>query len=297
MNKNVVIVLIGAVVVAVLMAVLVQMMLGGQKEEVVAVKEEPKSEILIAAKDLGIGRELKEGDLKWQIWPKNNLFAGAVVRKENQAPIEALEGRLRRDVAEGEPMMASYLLGQSKGNLVAASLEPGQRAVSIDVSATTMVAGFVAPGDFVDIVLTYQHSINVTGDDALLKEVVRQNLNRTAVETILENVKVLAIDQSAKRAAEDEKIKVGKTVTLALSMEEAEKIILADQMGSLTLVLRGVGDEAPINRQWPVTSDARLTKADDEIMAQYEKLKNESGIQSNNVRIYSGGTMQVVPSN
>lgn len=296
MNKNVVIVLIGAVVVAVLMAVLVQMMLGGQEEEVVAVKEEPKSEILIAAKDLGIGHELEEGDLKWQIWPKNNLFAGAVVREEDQAPIEALEGRLRRDVAEGEPMMASYLLGQSKGNLVAASLEPGQRAVSIDVSATTMVAGFVAPGDFVDVVLTYQHSINVSGDP-LLEELVRQSLNRTAVETILENVKVLAIDQSAQRAAEDEKIKVGKTVTLALSMKEAEKIILAEQMGELTLVLRGVGDDAPVNRQWPVTSDARLTTADDEIMARYEKLKNESGIQTNNVRIYSGGSVQVVPSN
>ena len=296
MNKNVVIVLIGAVVVAVLMAVLVQMMLGGQQEEVVAVQEEPKSEILIAAKDLRIGRELEEGDLKWQIWPKNNLFAGAVVRKEEETPVEALEGRLRRDIAEGEPVMASYLLGQSKGNLVAASLEPGQRAVSIDVSATTMVAGFVAPGDFVDVVLTYQHSIDVSGNP-LLEELVRQSLNRTAVETILENVKVLAIDQSAQRAAEDESIKVGKTVTLALSMEEAEKIILADQMGSLTLVLRGVGDEAPINRQWPVTSDARLTTADDEIMARYEKLKNESGIQSDNVRIYSGGAVQVVPSN
>lgn len=296
MNKNIVIVLIGAVVVAVLMAVLVQMMLGGKKEEVVAVKEEPKSEILVAAKDLGVGHELEDGDLKWQIWPKNNLFAGAIVRKEDQAAIEALEGRLRRDVAEGEPMMASYLLGQSKGNLVAASLEPGQRAVSIDVSATTMVAGFVAPGDFVDVVLTYQHSINVSGDP-LLRELVRQSLNRTAVETILENVRVLAIDQRAKRSADDENVRVGKTVTLALNMEEAEKIILADQMGSLTLVLRGVGDEAPVNRQWPVTSDARLTTADDEIMAHYEKLKNESGIQSENVRIYSGGAVQVVPSN
>ncbi|MAE50991.1 MAG: Flp pilus assembly protein CpaB [Micavibrio sp.] len=297
MNKNVIIVLIGAVIVAVLMAVLVQMMLGDKKEEVVAVKEEPKSEILIAAKDLGIGRELREGDLKWQTWPKNNLFAGAIVRKESQSPEEALEGRLRRDVAEGEPVMASYMLGQTKGNLVAASLEPGQRAVSIQVSATTMVAGFLAPGDFVDVILTYQQSVTVEGDDPLLKEVVRQGLNRTAVETILENVKVLAVDQSAQRSAEEERIKVGKTVTLALDVEETEKIVLAQQMGALTLVLRGVGDDAPIQRKWPITSDARLVNADDEILAEYQKLKNESGIQTNNVRIYSGGAVQVVPSN
>lgn len=295
MNKNVVIVLIGAVIVAVLMAVLVQMMLGG-KEEKVAMQEEPKAEILIAAKDLRIGRELGEGDLKWQSWPKSNLFAGVVVRKDGQTPIEALEGRLRRDIAEGEPMMRSYLLGESKGNLVAASLEAGQRAVSIDVSATTMVAGFVAPGDFVDVMLTYHQSVEIEGNDPLLKEVVRQGLSGMAVETILENVKVLAVDQMAQRAAEDEKIRVGKTITLALDVEQAERVVLAQQMGTLTLVLRGVGDEAKIERKWPVTSDARLVNVTDEILEEYQRLKNEAGIQNNNVRIYSGGSMQVVPS-
>lgn len=296
MNKNVLIVLAGAVIVAVLMAVLVQMMMGGKKEEVVAVQEEPKSEILVAAKDLKMGAELAEGDTKWQTWPKTTLFAGAIVRKDTQTPLEALKGRLRRDLSTGEPLMASYMLGQSQGNLVAAMLEPGQRAVSIEVSATTMVAGFVAAGDFVDVILSYNQEIIVEEDgDPLLAQLVREGIDNMAAETILENVRVLAIDQASQRPEED-KIKVGKTVTLALNVEETEKIVLAQRMGQLTLVLRGVGDETPVNRQWPVTSDARIVRASDEIYENYLKLKNEAGITNDNVRIYSGEAVQVIPT-
>lgn len=294
MNKNILIVLGGAVLVAVLMAVLVQVMLGGD-DKPVEVKQEPKAQILVAAKDLPIARELREGDLKWQTWPKNNLFPGAVVREEKQKPEEALQGRLRRDVSKGEPVLTSYLIGETKGNFVAASLEPGQRAVSIQVSAKTMVAGFVSPGDFVDVVLTYKQRIRVEDEDPRVQQMVEQNIDSVATETILENVKVLAIDQMATRP-KDDKIRVGKTVTLALDVEHSERIILAQQIGDLTLVLRGIGDEAPIERKWPIVSDARLVSVDDEIYEKYSKMKNEAGIQTNNVRIYSGEALQVIPS-
>jgi pilus assembly protein CpaB len=294
MNKNVLIVLAGAVLIAVLMAVLVQMMLGGNKQPAPVVAEaEPRTEILVAARDLKTGAQLKAGDTKWQSWPRATLFAGAIVRSEGQTAEEALEGRLRRDVSSGEPMMQAYLLGQSKGNLVAAMLDPGQRAVSIQVSATTMVAGFVAPGDFVDIVLTYRPRITVDDELELLQQMVDQNVTSFAAETILENVRVLAIDQTATRPDED-KIKVGRTVTLALSVQETEKVILAQKMGELTLVLRGVGDEQPISREWPITSDNRIVNIIDEIIKNYHDLKNEAGIQSNNVRIYSGDDVQVI---
>lgn len=293
MNKNILIVLAGAVLVAVLMAVLVQMMLGGKED--VAVKEEPKSQILIAAKDLRIASELDKGDLKWQSWPKSNLFPGAVIQKEDESPEEALEGRLKRDVAEGEPVLKSYILGEKGGNFVAASLEPGQRAVSIEVSATTMVAGFVSPGDFVDIVLTYKQRIKVDDDDPRVQEMLELSLDSMATETILENVKILAIDQSATKSSDD-KIKVGKTVTLALSVEDTERVILAQQIGELTLVLRGIGDEQAVDRKWPIISDKRLIKVDDEIFEKYKALKNEAGIQTNNVRIYSGEAVQVIPA-
>ena len=293
MNKNILIVLGGAVLVAVLMAVLVQMMLGGKEE--VAVKEEPKAQILIAAKDLKIASELDDGDLKWQSWPKSNLFPGAVVRDEDESPEDALEGRLKRDIAEGEPVLKSYILGEKGGNFVAASLQPGQRAVSINVSATTMVAGFVSQGDFVDIVLTYKQRIKVDDDDPRVQEMLELSLDSMATETILENVKVLAVDQSATKP-EGDKIKVGKTVTLALGVEDTERVILAQQIGELTLVLRAIGDEEAVDRKWPIVSDKRLIKVDDEIFEKYKALKNEAGIQTNNVRIYSGEAVQVIPA-
>jgi len=116
-----------------------------------------------------------------------------------------------------------------------------------------------------------------------------------ATETILQNVKVLAIDQTAKRP-EDDKIKVGKTVTLAVSMQDAERLSLAAQMGDLLLALRGVGDNAKVVKQWPTISDARMTSVTGEIFKEYQKIKEETGVNKNSVRIYSGENMSVVPT-
>lgn len=293
MNKNILIVLGGAVLVAVLMAVLVQVMLG--EAEAPEVQQEPKAEILVVAKDLSIAHELEDGDLKWQTWPESSLFSGAIVREDGQDADEVMEGRLRRDVSEGEPMLQSYLIGESKGNFVAASLEAGQRAVSIQVNAKTMVSGFVSPGDFVDVILTYKQKIRVEDDDPSVQIMVDQNIDSVATETILENVKVLAIDQQATKP-KDDKIRVGKTVTLALGVEDTERVVLAQQIGDLTLVLRAMGDEAPIERKWPIVSDARLIKVDDEIYQKYDEMKNDTGIRAKNVRIYSGEAVQVIPA-
>jgi pilus assembly protein CpaB len=121
------------------------------------------------------------------------------------------------------------------------------------------------------------------------------NLDKMATETILQNVKVLAIDQTAKRP-EDDKIKVGKTVTLAVSMQDAERLSLAAQMGDLLLALRGVGDNAKVVKQWPTISDARMTSVTGEIFKEYQKIKEETGVNKNSVRIYSGENMSVVPT-
>jgi hypothetical protein len=117
---------------------------------------------------------------------------------------------------------------------------------------------------------------------------------KMATETILQNVKVLAVDQSAKRP-EDEKIKVGKTVTLALNATDSEKISLADSIGELTLSLRGVGDNKIIERNWEIVSDARLIKIDDEVFTEYLKMKKGAGINSDSVRIYNGSSVMLLP--
>lgn len=293
MNKNVMIVLGGAVAVALLVAALVQVSLGGKKKE--PTLQEARVEVLVAAKDLGIGSELGDGDLRWQAWPKSSVFPGAIIRQGEQAEAEALEGRLARDIAEGEPVIKSALLGQARGNFVAASLDPGMRAVAIEVSASSMVGGFIGPGDFVDIILTYKESIQTDDDDPAVQNMIDKNLDQMATETILQNVKVLAVDQMATRPEED-KVKVGKTVTLAVDAQNAERLSLAQEMGTLTLVLRGVGDDVVVVKDWKTTSDARLINVDDEIFAEYEKLKKDTGINPNIVRIYNGPSLAVVPT-
>lgn len=291
MNKNVLIVFGGALFVAVLVAVMVQMMVGDAPEPVVEVKE-ARVEILIAAKDLRMGDELQAAGLRWQDWPKNSVFAGAVVREDGQKAIDALSGRLARDVIKGEPVMASALLSQERGNVVAASLEPGMRAVSIDVKAASMVAGFIGPGDHVDVVLTYRESIRADEDDHdAIKQMVEMNLDKMAAETILQNVKVLAVDQSAQRP-EDGKIKVGKTVTLAVGMKDAERLMLAADLGALDLMLRGVGDDVVVEKDWDTVSDARLTSVSDEILYKINKMKKDSSIRPDIVRFYEGGSVR-----
>ena len=295
MNKNILIVLGGAVLVAVLVAMLVQITLGGAEEPVVA-SDAPTVEILVARKDLKIGKELKGGDMRWQSWPENSLFPGVVRRDGEQSPEDALEGRLARNIAEGEPLMKSALLQQSKGNLVAASLEPGQRALAIEVNASSMVGGFIGPGDFVDVMLTYRARVNVDEGDALVKTYVDLNLDSYATETILQNVKVLAVDQTAQ-PSDDEKIRVGKTVTLAVESRDAERLSLANKLGTLTLILRGVGDDKIVQKQWPTTSDARLTTVSDEILVGVQKIKEESGKNRKSVRIYNGNQVSDTGAN
>ena len=320
MNKNVLIVLGGAVLVAVLVAFLVQISLGGKKatqEDKVIVlvaflvqislggkknAPEDKVMVLVASKNLGIGTELKDDSVRWQEWPKTSVFPGAIIRTEkdkdkDKEAGEMLEGRLARDIASGEPVMKNALLGAAKGNFVAASLDAGMRAVAIEVSASSMVGGFIGPGDYVDVILTYKSTINADGDDSQqIKNMIEMNLQKMATETILQNVKILAVDQTAKRPEEEEKIKVGKTATLAVSAHDAEKLALAQDMGTLTLALRSVGDSTIVKKEWLTTSDARLINVDNEIFTEYRKMQNGSGVNSNIVRIYNGPALQNAPA-
>ena len=292
--KNLLIVLVGAFVVAVLVALMVQMTMGGKKQEQQVV-EEAKVQILVASKDLSLGDELKAEDARWQSWPKAALFTGAIVRKDKQKTGDVLEGRLARNIAKDEPLTRMALLAEAKGNFVAASLDPGMRALAIEVSASSMVGGFIGPGDFVDIVLTYKQTIRVDNDDALAKQIVSKNLDKLATETIVQNARILAVDQMATRP-EDDKVKVGKTVTVALNTQYAERVALAQEMGALTLILRGVGDEAIVEKSWPTVSDVRMTSVDDEIYAEYDRQKQDTGGTTKFISIYNGDQLQRVPA-
>lgn len=292
-NKNILIVLGGAVLAAVLVAVLVQVSIRGNNK---GDGTSHSVEVLVASKDLKVGQDLVEGDLRWQSWPEDSKFRGAIIRQDEQKPEDALTGRLRRDVAKDEPVLKGYLLKENKGNFVAASLDDGMRAMAIKVNAESMVGGFIKPGDFVDVILTYKEKIKANkGDGPAFEKLIELNIGTYATETILQKVKVLAIDQTAELDDEDDEVEVGKTVTLAVSAQQAERLALGTQLGTLVLALRGVGDDVMITSKWPTITDSRMTSIDDEVFAEYQKLKMQSGVQRNIVRIYNGSQVQIVP--
>jgi pilus assembly protein CpaB len=303
MNKNIIIVLAGGLIIAILVAVLVQASLSGNKEQVVT--EEAKVQVLVAAKDLKLGKDLAPEDLRWQEWPEGALFSGAIVRKDEESPEDVLTGRLNRSVSADEPVLESAVV-KDEGNYLAASLPEGMRAIAINVKAETMAGGFVGPGDYADVILTYESRIETDKDNKLAERVANFNIDKYAAETILENVKVLAVDQTAKREEED--AKVGRTVTLAVDLKAAEKLALAAEMGELTLVLRSLGDDKKIVKKWPVITDQRMTNILDEVYAEYLKERailadkanslrenpNITGVKASIVRIYNGSSVEEV---
>lgn len=289
------IVLGGAILAAVLVAVLVQVTLGGKKQASPETKAE-MVEMLVASSEMKVGKELAVGDLRWQEWPKDTVFSGAVLREGEQKPEEALKGRLSRSLTKDEPVMKNAILKETKSNFVAASLQEGERAMSIKVDPESMVAGFISPGDFVDVILTYRQDIKVEGeDDPRVKQMIDMNIDEFATETILEHIRVLAVDQTAERDKQDDKVTVGKTVTLAVKPVEAERLALADKMGTIVLSLRGVGDLKVRDVKGLTVTDARMTTVNDEVHEEYVKMKKQKGVKENYLKIYSGENITVMP--
>ncbi len=298
MNKNVLIAFGGATLIAIVVAMLLSAMLKGGKEEKVAEAEVPKTQILVAAKPIEVGNLLTEENIKWKTWPLDAAYPGTIQRKDKQKPLEALSGRAIRPIILDEPVVSGSIVSDD-GGFLAAALEPGYRAVAVKVGASTMAGGFINPGDYVDVLLTYKVSVSaMSADPAVqteMQKVIEENVDRFATETVLQNIKVLGIDQRATKG-EETAAKVGKTMTLQVTEREAEVLALASQMGDLSLSLRALGDDNITTEYPPVVSDARIIRMNKEIAAEMNKVAESSGARQYNVRIYNGGDVTNLPT-
>jgi pilus assembly protein CpaB len=182
--------------------------------------------IVVATAPLRFGVEMNARNLREVPWPDNAIPDGAF------ASIEALLSAGKRMVltaiAENEPVLASKITGPGQRATLSAVLTPGMKAVTVRVNDIEGVAGFVLPGDRVDIFLTR----TVTGE--------RGANSSSSSDVVLQNVRVLAIDQIADDRID--KPAVVKAVTLELEMAEGQKVSLAASLGTLTLALRKAGD-------------------------------------------------------
>jgi pilus assembly protein CpaB len=189
-------------------------------------------DVLVANTDLNAGTVLKPDEMRWQMWPAAS--AGASVIRKNDRPdaIEQLTGYIvRSSFTSGEPLQESRLVKANAAGYLSAILPGGMRAVATEINAETSAGGFVIPGDHVDVILTQRD-----------REAGRRNGVETfSSETIINNVRVLAIDQTIEDK-NGQKVVIGKTATLELSPRQAETLMLGKQAGTLSLALRSVVD-------------------------------------------------------
>lgn len=199
--------------------------------QIVEVQSEPRVEtedVLVAADDVSLGSGMSPKQVRWQQWPKASLAGDFVLRSGDPDGVEKIEGAIARaSFYKGEPIRESKLVRSDRGYM-SAILPSGQRAIATAISTETSAGGFILPNDKVDVILT-RRSKSDQGEGFL-------------TETILENVRILAIDQTVEEK-DGESVVVGQTATLQLSPREAEILTAAQQMADrLTLTLRSVED-------------------------------------------------------
>src|SRR5499433_1546578 len=216
MRSNNVIILIVAISMGGGAAYLARSWLQGQLDASSAYQ--PASHIVVAAEPLAYGEAVTADNVSEIPWYTKTLPDGAFATKD-----DLLDGGRRTvlyPLKRGEPLLRSKVTGPGQRASLAAVLEEGKRAVTVRVDDVRGVAGFVLPGDFVDIVMI--------ADELSSK---RQSYS----DILLEHVKVLAIDQIASEG--EEKPKVAQAVTLEVTKEQAQKILLATNIGKLSLLL------------------------------------------------------------
>jgi pilus assembly protein CpaB len=227
--------LIGALVIAVVTAVMAKnMFTGAGAEQANAAPVVPLGpKVLVARKALPVGTIVDAESLTYQAWPKELVQNAYYTEGAPDGDISKLLGTVvRNPITAGQPLTKGALVGPNDRGFLAAALGPGMRAVTVPVSATTGVAGFIFPGDRVDMVLTQE--VIGGGDGPALK----------VSETIVRNLRVLATDQRIDSKDEEGKtqVKTFTTVTLEATPRISEKIAVAQSMGTLSLALRSIAD-------------------------------------------------------
>ena len=203
-----------------------------------AVANVPKEEILVATVPLAAGTLLRAQDVAWQVVPRP-AEPGEILRpsesarqakpeidEETRAQVYGAAIRPARDTAAGEPIRRGNIVKPGDRDFLQVVLTPGARAIAIPVSTSGASTGLLFPGDRVDVILTQ----NFKGESAVITR-------RSVSETVVENLRVLAIDTPDAKAQSGS---FGRTVTLEVTPQQAEKVNVATELGKLSLTLRSV---------------------------------------------------------
>lgn len=231
--------------------------------------------VIVASRDISFGEEIKPGTLTAIDWPRASLPTGVFTEFEDLlASANAPARRARRPISQGELILQNRVSDFGEKVTIVQTIGPDHRAMAIEVDAETAVGGFVTPGDRVDIVMT-------AGSKDTLRAI-----------TILQNIRIIGVDQESDEQTDQPTI--ARTVTVAVTPDEGQRLALAQRAGQLSLALRSVDDTE--NRELTMTRLNDLLREPKPQPASVQT-KTETEPQVSVIRIRRGTNVTETPLN
>jgi pilus assembly protein CpaB len=197
--------------------------------------------VLVAKGKVPTGSFLRPENLRWERWPENGIAPSYIT--DNKRKIEDYVGAVVRvGLNDGEPITDSRVVKPGESGFLSAVLEPGDRAITVNLTPSSGLAGLVFPGDRVDLVASFKIEFEGKQDGG-------NHPARYASETVESNLKVLAVDQRVDD--QNKEIVVAKTATLEVTPKQAEVIAIVGEIGKFSLSLRSIAlqdDQGPTDK-------------------------------------------------
>ena len=234
MDRKKLFLLVGALLVAIVTSLAARALLaGGSAPQAVAAKMLEGPKVLVSQRALPVGTIITADAVAFQPWPKD-LVQDAYFLQDKTDMTKLLGTVVKNPITAGQPVTTGSLVAPGDRGFLAAALGAGMRAVTIPVSSRPGVAGFVFPGDHVDLLLT--QTVRGEGESQPLR----------ATETILKNLRVLATDQSTDQETVDghTRVKGFSLVTVEATPKIAEELAVAEALGTISLSLRSIADNS-----------------------------------------------------
>jgi pilus assembly protein CpaB len=310
MRPIVIVLIVLALGTAAIAAFLVQQFLASQTPAPTATTVQTGTvNVLVAARDIVPGTVLTQEDIRWEAWPETAMQERFITQAqvEGQAGPDAQQDFIdrvaRREIKLGEPMSRDMVIKQGDSGVTAANLAKGMRAITINVSPQQGVAGLILPNDRVDILM------NISVRDLVGLQGWRDVVLRYTAETIMRNVRVVAINQKLSHDAKEGVAEPGNLVTLEVTPDQAERLVVSQQLGTMSLALRSLVpgmDDSKLGQTY--TMDVRASRAlaslvaldmeEDEdtlpkTMAEAMQKAKERAKRRTEIKINRGGTIAV----
>jgi len=249
--------LVGALIIAAVTALMAKNMFSGAStpQAQASPVQAQGPHVLVATRPLPVGTIIDAGAFRFQPWPQGLVQDQYYIRgaEGETDPTNLIGTVVRTEVSAGQPVTRGALIRPGERGFLAAALGPGMRAVTVPVTNTSGVAGFIFPGDRVDIVMT--HEVEGGGDGTPLR----------VSETIIRNIRVLAVDQriTARDEAGNQVAQATQSVTFESTPKIAEKIAVAQTIGQLSLSLRSLADNTAELERAIASGEVQVPQTDD----------------------------------